>query len=178
MDPETVATGGGAMNYKAVFSCPLLVLAVGWISMPVSAEMLKEGRFDFNICKFGKADYPRLAKGLVSGSFDRITASMYDNGASKAVDQQGSRCVGAYQIVDGEYRDYGVCTQVDADGDKWLMRYETGADLIGTWVAVGGSGKYEGMTAKGEYQPIGNVPGVVAGGFKSCYHNTGTYQLK
>jgi hypothetical protein len=166
------------MNYKAVFAGSLLALAAGWLSTPVSAEMLKEGRVDFNFCKFGKTDYPKLAKGLISGSFDRITASIYDNGGSKAIDQQGSRCVGVYEIVRGEYRDYGDCTQVDADGDKWLMRYETGADLVGTWVAVGGSGKYEGMTAKGEYRPIGNLPGVLAGGFKSCNHIKGTYKLK
>lgn len=140
--------------------------------------MIREGRFDFNVCKFGKADYPRHAKGLVGDSFNRIAASMYDNGGSKDIDQQGSRCVGAYEIVGGKYRDYGVCTQVDADDDRWLMRYETGADLSGTWVAVGGSGKYEGMSAKGEYRPIGNVPGVVPGGFKSCNHYTGAYKLK
>ena len=167
------------MNYKAVFLAgSLLAPAVGWISTPLSADMVRVGRFDFNICKFGKAEYPWHAKGLVNGSFDRIAASMYDNGGSKDIAQQGSRCVGAYEVVGGRYRDYGVCTQVDADGDKWLMRYETGADLIGTWVAVGGSGKYEGMTAKGEYRPIGNVPGVLAGGFKSCNHITGTYKLK
>ena len=167
------------MNYKTVFVAGwLLAPAVGWISTPLSAEMIREGRFDFNICKFGKADYPRLAKGLVSGSFDRIAASIYDNGGSEDIGQQDSRCVGAYEVVGGRYRDYGVCTQVDADGDKWLMRYETGADLIGTWVAVGGSGKYEAMTAEGEYRPNGNVPGVLAGGFKSCNHNTGTYKLK
>lgn len=56
------------MNYKAVFSGSLLALAAGWLSTPVSAEMLKEGRVDFNFCKFGKTDYPKLAKGLISGS--------------------------------------------------------------------------------------------------------------
>jgi hypothetical protein len=166
------------MNHKAAFFAgSLLVSAVGWMPTPVSAEILREGRFDFNFCKFGKADYPRQAEGLVSGSFGRIIASMYDDGDLKDIDQQGSRCVGTYEIVGGSYRDYGVCTQVDADGDKWFMRYETGADLSGTWVAAGGSGKYEGMTAKGEYRPTGNVPGLVPNGFKSCNHYTGTYKL-
>ena len=166
------------MNYTAFFAGPLLALAMGSISAPLGAEMLKQGRFDFNLCKFGKTDYPTLAKRLISGSFDRIAASMYDNGDSKAMHPQDSRCVGSYEIVGGVYRDHGVCTQVDADGDKLLMRYETGADLIGTWTAADGSGKYEGMTAKGEYRPIGNVPGVMVGGFKSCNHYTGTYELK
>lgn len=177
MDRSAVADC--VMNYKAVlFAALLLVPAMGWISTPLGAEILREGRFDFNFCKFGKADYPRQARGLVSGSFDRIAASLYDNGGSKDIDQQGSRCVGAYEVVGGQYRDYGVCTQVDADGDKWLMRYETRADLGGTWIAVGGSGKYEGIMAKGEYRPIGNVPGLVPNGFKSCNHYTGAYKLK
>lgn len=167
------------MNYKAVFFAgALLVPAVGWKSAPLSAEMLREGRFNFNICQFGKADYPRHAKALVSDAFDRIAASMRDEGGSKGIDRQGSRCVGAYEIVGGAYRDYGVCTRVDADGDKWLMRYETAADLSGTWMAMGGSGKYAGMAAKGEYRPIGNVPGLVPNGFKSCNHYTGAYKLQ
>jgi hypothetical protein len=41
-----------------------------------------------------------------------------------------------------------------------------------------GSGKYEGMTANGEYRPIGNVPRVLAGGFKSCNHHSGSCKFK
>jgi len=167
------------MNCKAVLVAgSLLTLAAGWISTPLGADMLREGRVDFSFCKFGKADYPRQARGLINGSFDRIAASLHGNGGLNSFDQHGSPCVGTYEIVDGSYRDYGVCTQVDADGDKWLMRYETGANLAGTWMAVGGSGKYEGIVAKGEYRPIGHVPGLVPNGFKSCNHYSGIYKLK
>lgn len=167
------------MNFKAVILAgQLLVPVVVWIPTPLNAEMLREGQFDFNICKFGKVDYPWQAKGLISDSFDRIAASVNENGRSKDIDRQGSRCVGTYEIVRGEYRDFGVCTQVDIDGDKWFMRYETRADLSGTWMAAGGSGKYAGMTAQGEYRPIGSVPGLVPNGFKSCNHYTGAYKLK
>ncbi len=167
------------MNYKAVFLAgSLLALAAGWMSTLPGAEIRREGRFDFNSCNVGKAAYPRHARALVSGSFDRIAASMSDNGESKHIDQQGSGCVGSYEVVGGSYRDGGVCTRVDADGDEWFMRYETGADLSGTWTATSGSGKYEGMTAKGEYRPTGNVPGLVPNGFKSCNHFTGSYKFK
>ena len=119
-----------------------------------------------------------LGTGIDLVENDRIAASIYGKGGSNDIDRGSPRCVGTYEITGGRYRDHGTCTLVDADGDKWLMRYETGADLAGTWVAVEGSGKYEGMEARGEYRPVGNVPGVLAGGFKSCNHNTGLYTLK
>jgi hypothetical protein len=167
------------MNRRAGWFAELvLVLVVGWISTPARAGTLTQGWLDFNICMFGKVDYPVLAKRLVNASFDRIATFMYDDGSFKPIDRRGSGCVGAYEVVDGRYRDHGVCTQVDADGDTWRMHYETGADLRGTWTTLSGSGKYEGITGEGEYQPVGNVPGVLAGGFKSCNHVTGTYRLK
>ena len=49
----------------------LLTMSAGWT---FSAELRQEEHFDFSMCKFGKIDYPAFAKGLTSGSFDRITA--------------------------------------------------------------------------------------------------------
>jgi len=166
------------MNYRAVLCAgSMLIPVVGWISESPGAGRPGEGRFDFDICHFGKADYPRHARNLVSNSFDRIAAAVYDNG-SKDIEKQDSRCVGTYEIVSGAYRDHGVCTRKDADGDQLLMRYETRPDLSGSWVAAGGSGKYERMTAMGGYKPTGNVPGLVPNGFKSCNHYTGDYKLQ
>jgi len=126
--------GESAMNYRAVcFAGSLLALSAGWMSTPLAGEMLGEGRFDFDICRFGKADYPRLAKGLVSSSFDRIATSIYGSGSSKDIDRQGSRCVGVYEVAAANIGSRRV-HQMDADGDRWRMRYETGADLVGTWV--------------------------------------------
>ena len=154
-----------------------LLLAVSWMSAPLFAQTIKEGRFKFDICKFGKADYPLQARSLIEGSFQRIGAFIY-NGGREDIDRQGSRCAAIYEVTGGEYRDHGVCTRVDADGDTWLMHYQTGADLGGTWVAASGSGKYAGMTAQGEYRPVNNIPGVIPNGFKNCNHYTGTYKLQ
>jgi hypothetical protein len=60
-----------------------------------------------------------------------------------------------------------------------LMRFETGGDMGGKWVAVGGSGKYEGMTASATYAPVGEIPpGAAPGIYNKCNRNTGTYRLK
>lgn len=167
------------MNYTTFVRNTLAVAALLVGSQaPAAVEIPKEGRFDFNYCMGGKAAYSEVRAGLATGEFD-LVASTYTNGPGKAFDRQGSRCVGVYEIVDGKYRDYGVCTQVDADGDKWIMRTETGADMGGKWVAVGGSGKYEGMTATGSYAPVGAIPPAAAPGvFNRCNRNTGTYKLR
>jgi hypothetical protein len=154
-----------------------LLIGAGWVSALLHAQTIKEGRLEFDICKFGKADYPLQARSLIEESFQRIAAFIYD-GRRTDIDRQDSRCAATYEVVDGEYRDHGVCTELDADGDQWLMRYQTGADLGGTWVAASGSGKYSGMTAQGEYKPVNNIPGVIPNGFKNCNHYTGTYKLQ
>lgn len=154
------------------------VLALAASQASAAVDMPREGRFDFNYCMGGKAGYSEVRSGLATGEFDSV-AGTYANGGTKAFDRQGSRCFGVYEIVDGKYRDYGICTQVDADGDKWIMRFETGADMSGKWVALGGSGKYEGMTANGTYTPVGDVPvPAVPGVYNKCNRNTGTYRLK
>ena len=154
-----------------------LLLAVSWMSPPLCAQTIKEGRFNFDICKYAKADYPLQARSLMEESFHRIAAFIY-NGRREDIDRQGSRCAATYEVAGGEYRDHGVCTRVDPDGDQWLMRYQTGTNLGGTWVAASGSGKYAGMTAQGEYKPVNNIPGVIPNGFKNCNHYTGTYKLQ
>lgn len=154
-----------------------LLLAANCMPPPLGAQPIREGRFNFDICKYGNADYPQQAKALIEESFHRIAASIY-NGDREDADPQGSRCMATYEVVGGEYRDHGVCARLDADGDTWMMRYQTGADLGGTWVAASGSGKYAGMTAKGEYRPVNNIPGVIPNGFKNCNHYTGMYKLR
>jgi hypothetical protein len=154
-----------------------LFLVAIWVSTPLCAQTIKEGRFDFDICQYGKADYPHQARELIEKSFHGMAALIYNDG-KEDIDPPGSRCETSYEIVDGEYRDKGVCTQVDANGDQWMMQYRTAADLGGTWWVAGGSGKYAGMTAKGEYKPVNSLPGVVPNGFKNCNRYTGTYKLQ
>jgi hypothetical protein len=154
-------------------------IAGGISAVAAGKQVASEGLFDFNICTFGKVDYPRHASDLMSGSVDRMARILHEPGGTKdSAGQNASRCAGSHEIAAGTYRDSGICTVTDADGDEWVMRYETATDLAGRWVAVGGTGKYEGMRAAGEYRPVGNVPGVMAGGFKTCHHNTGTYRMK
>ena len=71
-----------------------------------------------------------------------------------------------------------MCTNVDADGDKWMERFETGAEITGKWVATGGTGKYEELAASGNYASVGETPPAAPGAYNKCNRNTGTYRLR
>jgi len=112
------------MSRSKVAGLLLLTMSAGWT---FGADLRQEGQFDFSLCKFGKIDVPAFATGLTSGSFDRITASLFDAPSGPG----RSRCDGTYEIVGGTYHDQGICVRVDADGDRLLMQYQTGPDLTG-----------------------------------------------
>lgn len=156
----------------------LVSLAAPLAAAHAAVDIPKEGRFDFNYCMAGKFDYTELRPGVGMGAWD-LGAGTYANGGTKAFDRMGSYCVGAYEIVDGKYQDWHVCTMVDADGDKWLLRGQTGPDGTGKWIAASGTGKYEGMIANGTLGPVGEVPAARAPNtFNKCNRNTGTYKLR
>jgi hypothetical protein len=145
-----------------------------------AAPMSKEGRFDFTLCFAGKIDHMVVGKDIGSGSYD-LAASIYANGELKAFHRTAARCVGTYVTIRGKFSDAGYCVVTDEDNDKWLMKYATdiGTDYFhGRWEAVEGSGKYEGMTATGEYKTLGTTPAAQPGGLQGCNHNSGTYKLR
>jgi hypothetical protein len=49
--------------------------------------------------------------------------------------------------------------------------------LSGRWTTVGGSGEYKTVSIEGQYSRVGNVPGVMPGGFKTCNRYTGISKM-
>lgn len=158
----------------------LLVAALSGVLVAGTAgaavNLPKEGSFDFNFCFVSDAVHVAFGDKVYVGSFQN-RASMHSNRPGGAFDLQGARCFGTYGNVDGDYTDQGYCEIVDADGDKWLMKFTSGADSSGIWTAPFGTGKYEGMTARGTYKPLGFPPSPVPGNAR-CNRNTGTYRLR
>jgi len=159
---------------------PALVLTV--CSAATAAPMPREGSFDFNYCLAGKASPLAAAGDAVAGSLE-LTAAIWSNPPGGAFDGQGSHCVGTWAMIDSAYVDSGYCVTTDADGDRFLMDFKTGPvrgdqPATGRWVARGGSGKYAGMVAQGEFRTVSRSTPAVAGGFQVCNRNTGTYKLK
>jgi hypothetical protein len=75
-------------------------------------------------------------------------------------------------------QDFGVCEATDQDGDTWYLEYHGNPDGAGgTYTAPHGTGKYEGMSLKGQYV-LEFWPSALKDGFQGCFHNKGTYKLK
>ncbi|MFO1320344.1 MAG: hypothetical protein U1F52_12055 [Burkholderiales bacterium] len=151
-----------------------LVCAAGHAT--AAAAWPKEGSFDFNFCFVSDATHAALTDKVFAGGFVN-RAALHSQRAGGPFDLQGARCFGYYGNVEGEYSDQGYCEIVDADGDRWTMKFVSGPDGGGTWTVPFGTGKYEGMVARGGYKPLGNVPLPTAGTAR-CNRNTGTYRLR
>ncbi|HMK21711.1 MAG TPA: hypothetical protein VK466_05215 [Terriglobales bacterium] len=159
---------------------PGLVLTI--CSAAAAAPMPREGNFDFNYCVAGRSEVMQVSDQAIVGSSEG-TAAIVSNIPGGPFDGQGSHCMGTWAVIDGQFSASGYCVTVDADGDKFLMDYKSGPYPAGQpehgmWTATSGSGKYQGVVAKGSYKAIVQVVPAVSGGFQSCNRNTGTYKLK
>jgi hypothetical protein len=142
-------------------------------------NMSKEGSYEFDFCPIGR--------GKTFSEGDKFFVMNYDLDAivkstppGKAFDRMGARCFGIYVNVSDHPRESGICELTDLDGDKWWMDYKgTWDGGGGTYTAVHGTGKYDGVTLQGEYH-IDNTWGSISKevSFQGCNHNKGTYKLK
>ena len=142
-----------------------------------AAPMPKEGNFDFNFCFVADIHHVAVTDKAGVGHFTN-GAALHSLQPGGPFDLQGARCFGYYGNVEGQYSDQGFCELIDADGDRWLMKFLTGPEQSGTWNVAAGTGKYVGMTATGSYKPLGFVSSPEPGRNQRCNRNTGTYKLK
>lgn len=139
----------------------------------------KEGNYEFEFCVIGG--------GKTFSSGDKLFVISYMGDANlkstppgRAFDRMGARCYGIYSNINGRQQETGICELTDLDGDKWWMDYHGNPDGAGgTYIAAHGTGKYDGMTLKGEYR-IDNAWGSASKelNFQGCNPNKGTYKLK
>ena len=89
------------------------------------------------------------------------------------------RCVGSATIIAGETTDFGSCVSTDPEGDHIFVVYSAHGKDPGTWKAVAGTGKYEGIEASGTWAHV-IVPGKPARPdyWQSCDRETGHWKLK
>jgi hypothetical protein len=137
----------------------------------------KEGRLEFNLCFAGTVQHTEVSPQLAVGSFDSL-AAVHSIPPGGPFDLQGAHCIGTYTITAGKHWGTGYCIHVDPDGDKWLEKWEAGADFSGAWKAEGGSGKYTGLQASGSFKPVGFPAAALPNSVQNCNYNTGTYKLK
>jgi hypothetical protein len=164
---------------KRALAVAVGMAAVSFIAPAVAGKvsMPKEGPYELKFCTIGS--------GTTVLANDQAYVTHYSGAAvlnalppGGAFDRQAAKCWGTLGIVKGKASHLGYCDLVDMDGDKWLMEYHGKEDNSGgTYVAVFGTGKYDGMTLKGEYK-LDFYPGPGADGYSGCHHNKGTYKLK
>jgi hypothetical protein len=148
-------------------------VSAGKVNLP------KEGNYEFEFCVIGH--------GKTFSSGDKVFVISYEGDANlrttpsgRPFDKMGARCEGIYTKLNGQQNETGVCELTDVDGDKWWMDYHGLPDGTGgTYTSASGTGKYEGMTLRGEYH-IDNNWGSSAKdvAFQGCNPNKGSYKLK
>ena len=142
-------------------------------------NMPKEGSYEFDFCPIGRGKTFSSGDKLFFMQYD-LDAVLRSTPAGKAFDRMGARCLGIYSNLSGRQQEAGMCELTDLDGDKWWMDYRGNPDgKGGTYTSAYGTGKYDGMTLRGEYH-IDNDWGSISKevSFQGCNPNKGTYKLK
>jgi hypothetical protein len=167
------------MNKRGVV---IVLLGVGTTlaagtAMAGKVNMPKRGSYDFVFCVVDQA------KSLAGG--ERHFVSHYQGVAmirtdppGRAFDRTSGVCYGTFMNLAGRVRGFGMCELIDMDGDKFWMEYTDSTDgSSGTYTSPWGTGKYDGMTMKGEYK-VESWPTSRDAAFQVCNPNKGTYELK
>ncbi len=161
-------------------SVALLCGCIGCMTTPALAgkvNLAKEGTFEFDFCLVGET---RVMTGgdKVYVSHYTNTANLHTDPPGRPFDRMASLCFGTFASLNGKPQDFGVCELTDADGDKWWMEYHGTADGAGgTYTAAHGTGKYDGITIKGQYI-LDFWPAAAKDTFQACNHNKGSWKLK
>ena len=167
------------MNRKLAVVMTLGAMLAAGSAMAGKVNIPKEGSYEFDFCVLGS--------GKTFSADDKLFVISYMGDANlkstppgRAFDRMGARCYGIYFNITGRQQESGICELTDLDGDKWWMEYRGNADGAGgTYTSAYGTGKYDGMTLRGEYR-VDNAWGSASKelNFQGCNPNKGTYKLK
>jgi hypothetical protein len=143
----------------------------GKVTMP------KEGPFAFTFCVVDQGKTMTAGEKVYVSHYEGI-ANVRTEPAGRPFDKTSATCYGTYANLNGNQQGFGVCEVVDQDGDKWWMEYhDSPAGGGGTYTSAHGTGKYDGMSLKGEYV-VEFWPTAKDAAFQVCNANKGTYRLK
>ena len=167
------------MNRKLAVVMTLGAMLAAGSVMAGKVNIPKEGNYEFDFCPIGRGKTFSSGDKLFFMQYD-LDAVLRSTPAGRAFDRMGARCLGIYSNLSGRQQEAGMCELTDLDGDKWWMDYRGNPDgKGGTYTSAYGTGKYDGMTLRGEYH-IDNDWGSISKevSFQGCNANKGTYKLK
>ena len=150
--------------------------SIAWVGPLAADELPREGRYDVTTCWSGVTSELNHSKDHSGASYE-MTGTVMSNPPGGLFDRSSFRCLGMSTALGGKRSNTTLCEAVDPDGDRRLTLL-TLVDGRTIRENLAGTGKYDGMVASGEVQPIGRFPAAKPGTFQSCNRQTGTYKLK
>jgi len=145
-----------------------------------SAELAKEGEFDFTICFTGTSTDINFDEEHIAFAWVDEKGFVRGHPPGAAFDMMWFRCVGSGGVIEGKRRIDEYCQFADKDGDKMFITDRTVTDLKAKTrdskiEILAGTGKYTGIKGTGESQPPLIFPEDDPDLFARCVRWNGEY---
>ena len=173
------------MKKKMLASVFSLVLLVGFGQIVIAGDLPKSGTFSATEYHSGTWKIIVTGPSFKEGHTHMVGEAMgvLVNDAGEAfLTKASSRCLFSLHAVDlVKENETWFHVFTDPDGDKAFMRTAAGGKLLeaatGTFTFVGGTGKYTGLTGRGEiyWSP---VPAAAEGTYQGITKLKGHYKLR
>jgi hypothetical protein len=141
-----------------------------------AADLPKTGKFEFIACLAGKQTSIAHGPNHVVGTAE-ILGTQRSNPPGSLFDLTTSRCVYSYSSIDGKYAADGFCEFLDAQGDTYLLKVDRPPGQAGTLDGLHGTGKYSGMSLRGEYDGSASFPHT-PGNVQTCVKAAGDFSFQ
>lgn len=150
-----------------------------------SAQMAKDGPFDFTICVSGHAKATNFDDQHRAFAWVDEEGFAHTDPTGGLFDMTWFRCVGSGGVIEGTRSIDDHCEVADQDGDKMFLVHRYTIDLAtgmreSALNILAGTGKYDGIRGTGESQPPVIVPAKDPGQpglYVRCVRMNGDYKM-
>ncbi len=151
----------------------LLALGVG----VGAGEFARIGTYSGTAESVGSFEVVQLTEGVGAAVY-RYEITLHNTGESSFLQGVLGHCIGLGIYESALDHESGYCVFRDSDADLYFERYEHYGQIgRGSGSAIGGTGKYDGITASHEYRfDAVNTPDATE--FTSTAQRTGRYRLR
>ena len=160
------------MNRKRASLIGVSLCIIG--ASAAGADLAKEGKYDQNECFVGAHHMIMHSKEAMGGSY---TVNGVSPVASGLFHNTTSVCNGTWTLVNGEYNEMGSCEYTDPAGDKFFGLFSRKNQESGSFRAVGGTGKYNGIVVASNWMPVTDAP-PPAGQIAVCTREWGSWKMR
>ena len=141
-----------------------------------AVDLPMTGKFEFIACLAGKQTSIAHGPNHVVGTAETL-GTQRSNPPGSLFDLTASRCVYSYSYIDGKYAADGFCEFLDAQGDSYLLKFNRPPGQAGALDGLHGTGKYSGMSLRGEYDRIASFPDT-PGNTHACVKAAGDFSFQ